>query len=486
MVEIKLVDDVPQIRVFDYLHTSCPSVKSDSNFLTHRFIYKYINRYYPHKFHFYLTYHASDENRVVLNELARKEGNVTPVPIKYHSTNAIFRNALDWESLSTNCPDVDILFCNTPEVNFEILSFFISKGNYAPLMSYSHWFPSLVTPPIYANYLKHQTEQLCIDAKYFYNYILAHKNYNNSKWGTKLIKKSFEILPDPGWNAKITSRIHPLYLTVDHEDVDKFKPANLEKSKIPIIVFNHRTQVYTGFTFFMEAMEKLIALRPELKFKIFLTGVGERELTSKFNIPDEYYLSKGVLNYPDYIRTLWQCDIQLGTHTGDNQWSMSFLDGMFANLVPFYRKDIYFDEMVSGLTDMDEYSFKDEDDFIQKLVFMLSNIEYFRAKNKRIYDHFREHWTWDTLIHPWVAAFKDTYQQTRITETPKFSGVMDLEFPLRWQELKKFINISDQRNNNTYRNTFKAQFPVKEDMTNTEIVFYKKDQPIMKTTGFFK
>ena len=34
---------LPQIRVFQYLHIASSKLQNDSNFLLHRFIFKYIN-----------------------------------------------------------------------------------------------------------------------------------------------------------------------------------------------------------------------------------------------------------------------------------------------------------------------------------------------------------------------------------------------------------------------------------------------------------
>lgn len=479
------VENVPQIRIFDYLHVSARRLMSDSNFFVHRNVFKYINKYYPGRFFFYTTYDASVENDKTMQNLAKQHGNIQPVPIRVYSTNGFFRNALDWENLSKYAPDIDIIWNNTPEIQFELLSFYISKGNYVPSITYSHWFPGLIDPPIFANYQKHQDEAMCIRAKYFYNYFLAHRDYNNSRWGTALIRDGFKNLPDPGWNAKITDRIRPLYLSVDHEEIDQFKPEKMEKFDVPVIVFNHRHNVYTGFTFFMKAVKKIIDIRPQLKFKILLTSVGENDRSEKHEIPEEYFLNKETLPYPKYCEYLWKSHIQIGAHTGDNQWSMSFLDGMFANLVPLYRRGHFFDEMFEGMDMGRAYSFASDEEFIERLIFMLENYKYFEEKNHNIYNHFRENWTWDTLIHDWVRAFVDCYDQQHVVSSDKLLKLDLDDFPMDWNKVKGIIAVSDQRNTCTYRKAIKETMPVREDMTNPKIVFYRNDQPIKKTVGYF-
>lgn len=478
-----------QIRILDYLHQSNHTLKSDSNFFVHKSVFKYLQKHYPDQFYFYTTYDSTEENDAVMKKIAKEFGNINPVPIKYFSTNAFFRNALDWDSFCKNTYDYDLIWNNTPEIGFELLSYSIAKGTYCPMINYSHWLPSLVNKPIRANYLKGQREQLVMEAKYFYNYILAHKNYNNSAWGTKLLKKEFENISGAPWHEEVIESIKPLYLSVDHEEIDMFKPKELKKFEVPVLVFNHRANVYTGYTEFFRAVEKIIKLRPNLKFKIYLTCVGEVDRSSKFDIADEYFLYKESLPFPKYIETLWRSHIQIGAHTGDNQWSMSFLDGMFSGLIPIYKKGHFFDEMFAGLSDINEYGFNDyEDDLVGKLIYMIENIDYFQKKNQVIFDHFRNHWTWDNLIPAWADAFIDAYNQTRrYKDSNKMSSlnIEEIIFPKTWSEMKKILNISDQRPCNQYRAILKENFGLKEDMKNKEVVLYKKDQPITRQGGFF-
>lgn len=858
----------PQIRIFNYLHQSNRTLKSDSNYFVQKNVLKYINRYYPNKFYFYMTYDSTTENNKVMQELKKQYPNMNPVPIKYYTTNAFFRNALDWESLNKEAPDFDIIFNNTPEIGFELLSYAISRGTYCPLISYSHWLPSLVNKPIKANYLSVQDEQFCMEAKYLYNYILAYKNYNNSRWGTKLLKDEFNNLPDSKWRQKVFEKIEPLYLTIDHEEIDMFKPEKIEKFDVPVIVFNHRHNVYTGFTIFMKAIERVISLRPDLKFKIFMTCVGENDRTPKFNVPDKYFLVKESLPYPKYVETLWRSHIQIGTHNGDNQWcydnitetltdsgwklfkdlkysdkiaqiedlskkmffdypknifeydydgemfelnnstkqdmcitpnhklfckeknnfnvmyglkridklyekskyrkkffiemmriprlwkgkeqkyhivkkrnksflystkhkgkiekvykktedikipmkdwcfflglylsegsktsgritisqnkyvtsritnkkiinpqykiiktflkklpftikehkyetgfsiynkqlvqdehllkekcltkyiprdimelsseylkklydglmigdghigkehsvyhttskrladdfqellikigyagviysvnpkedktmpdgriikkenmktqysikiskkylnntfgfkphrnipyftkkkykgkvyccesntglllvrrngkhsicgnSMSFQDGMFANLIPLYMRGHFFDEMFEGLTDINEYAFTNDEDFVSKLIYMLENLQHFIDKNEKIYNHFKENWTWDKLIHPWAKAFTKAYEQIRTFKTSE--KVLDYDInklPKDWKSIRREMDVGEQRPVTSYRKAFREVRDVKEDMTDKNIIFYRRDQEIKKTTGYF-
>jgi glycosyltransferase involved in cell wall biosynthesis len=479
-----------QIRILDYLHIASKNLKNDSNYLFHKFLFKYLKRHHPDKFHFYLTYPNKEENHIIMEKLKREYNFITPVPIKYYSTNAFFRNALDWESLQKNAPDYDIIFNNTPEVGFELLSYSISKGIYCNMINYAHWYPEMVNGPVFSNYLTNQNEKYCIELKYLYNFAIAYKNFNNSKYGVSRIIKGFEELPPSKWQDDVRNKTKCLYMTIDNEEIEQYKPDVLENPDIPVLVFNHRHLAYTGFSDFMNGVEKIIKIRPQMKFKIFISSGGNNDLRNKFDIPDEYYYKKDNNSFKDYINILWNCQgIQIGSHIGQNQWSLAFLDGMFCNLIPFYRKGIFFDELFEGLPDLKNYSYTTEDEFVEKLIYMIENIDFFRKNNKNIYDHFKKNWTWENFIDEWADVFLDTYEQVRTYKNSEKIKTLDIDsinFPCPWNKMKGILNISDQRPTNQYRKTLKDTYELKEDMDNTEIVLYRKDQTIRKTAGFFK
>lgn len=484
----------PQIRMLDYMHVSSKHLLSDSNFYLHRDIFKYINRHYPGQFYFHTTYETNPENDKIMKRLAGKCKNVQPIPMEYFSTNAFFRNSLDWKSISKKLADVDIVWCNTPEINFELSTFLAGKGLYVPLMCYQHW-PSNLVRALFANFANYQSERFCLYVKQFYNFFLAHRNYCSSKHGVKLLNDTFSQLPGKSFTEEMKAKVKPLYLTIDHEEIDRLKPSDeeiqdyrksLNAENVPIIIFNSRHNTYTGFTFFMEAIQKIIQMRPALKFKIFLSCVGEHDRSYKFKIPDEYYVKKETLSYPEYVKMLWTADVQIGAHTGVNQWSLSFIDGMFTDNIPLYNKGHFFDEMFQGIeSHVNNYGYLTEEEFIEKFVFMLENLKNFKNKNEIIYNHFRQNWTWDTLIHRWADSFIDTYNSAKPVITEKFEKLNLQKLPESWIKIKNIIDVSDQRPISAYRQVLKNNYPVKEDMQNEKSIFYREDQPIKKTRGFF-
>lgn len=479
---------LPQIRVLQYLHIASSKLQNDSNFLTHRFMFKYFKRYYPDNFHFYLTYPESEDNKNVMNKFLGDYKNITFVPIKYYSTNAFFRNALDWENLGKIAKDYDMVFNNTPEIAYELLSYSISKGIYCGILNYAHWYPEMINGPIFANYLKFQPEKYCLEVKYFVNFLLSNNNYIDSDFGRKAIINGTSKTLGEQNAKKVENSLKTLYLTIDHEEIDEVKDEKIEVPDCPVLIFNHRHQVYTGFTEFMIGIKEIIKLRPSLKFKIFISDGGNMDLRDKFGIPEEYLLNVPNNSYKDYVRILWNIKgIQMGTHIGQNQWSLAFIDGMFTNNIPFYRKNIFFDEMFKNMDEEFLYPFqyKGEKDFVGNLIFMIENFDKYYEKRNIFFDHFRKYWTWDTLIHNWAKAIFKVYDETRTYKNSDKIDTVEFQTPITWDKCKGVLNISDQRPTNQYRKTLKEKYNLKEDMNNPEIVLYKQDEKIRKTEGFF-
>lgn len=474
---------LPQIRVLNYLHISTSNLSKDSNFLLHRFIFKYLFKHYPDNFHFYLTYPAGEE--AIMRKFLGKYKHITFVPIKYYSTNAFFRNALDWNSLSNISKDYDMIWNNTPEIAFELLSFSISKGIYCGIMNYAHWYPEIINGPIFANYLSHQPEKYCMEMKYYHNFLLSQDNYMNSMHGKKAIMKGFEKVIGEN-SEKLKDRLNPLYITVDHEELLELKNEKVEVPDCPVLIFNHRHQVYTGFTEFMQSIKEIIKIRPNLNFKIFISDSGNMDLRDKFQIPEGYILDLENKGFQDYVKILWNLKgIQIGSHTGINQWSMAFMDGMFTNNIPFYRKGIFFDEMFKGMENINPYNFKNEKEFTEKLIFLLENFDEYNKRVGEFYNHFLNNWTWDKLIHPWANALFKVYEQCRTYKNSEKINTIEFETPLKWSKAKEILNISDQRPTNQYRKTLKDKYNLKEDINNSEIILYRENEKIRKTEGFF-
>jgi hypothetical protein len=378
-----------------------------------------------------------------------------------------------------------MIYNNTVEIGFELLSYSISKGIYCGLMNYAHWYPEIINPPVFANYLKFQPEKYCMEMKYYHNFLLSSNNYMNSKHGKKSILKGFEKIlgPQP---SLVKNTLQPLNISVDHEELNEMKDIKIDVPDCPVLIFNHRHQVYTGFTEFMLGVKEIIRIRPTLKFKIFISDGGNMDLRDKFQIPEEYLLEIPNNCFKDYVKILWNLKgIQMGTHTGINQWSMAFMDGIFTKNIPFYRTGIFFDEMFEEVENINAFQYKNERDFTEKLIFLLENFDTYNKQVDKFYDHFIKNWTWDTIIHNWAEAFEKVYEETRVYKNSDKVNNVKLETPIKWNKCKNVLNISDQRPTNQYRKTLKDKYNLKEDMNNTKIVLYKQKDKIRKTDGFF-
>lgn len=458
-----------QIRVFDYLHFSSVSgLQGDSNLWFHKQLYDYLFKFYPDTYHFYLTYPISTENKEFMEKLFNYP-NVTLLPIKYETTSGLSRGWFDLEGIKANrklFDIIDVLFCNTIETTVNLLSYIQSLGFYSSVFSYTHWTPGMVSEPADAYYKKKSYGGYPTELKYILNYMSAHLNGCNSTYGRNIILNDLkDCITSPKIQNYLEKTLKPIYLTTDkNEFMNREHPE--KPFREPIIIFNSRKSEYTGYPFFMKAIKRFIKLHPKLKFKIVMTSPSGKQQTLSYPLPNEYIAHDGELNREDYIKYLLWSDICIGAHDGQNQWSLSFLDGMMTNNIPLYRKNVFFDEMFSSTI----YSFYNEDSFISKLHDILTNLDDYKQENKKIHEHFLKNWSWENLIHEWHNSFKYCYDQIESMTTSKKLDQNLFNDPITFKKIMKILNIGNQRGLTHYKKLLMKKYNLKDDITSNRII----------------
>jgi glycosyltransferase involved in cell wall biosynthesis len=466
------------MRIFDYLHYSSSSgLLTDSNFWFHYHLYKHLFKKYPDQYHFYLTIPKTPEDVSIARKYFNFD-NVTLIPIDYSWSSATSRFWFDQKGLQEQQDkyDVfDILFCNTVEVMPGLLSFFLTKGYYTLPMNYCHWTPGLVSDPLKASY-DGEKAALAPEAKFFISIYLSSFTGCNSFWGKKIIMDDISIFLNDETKQEIDKKLSPLYLTVDkNEFLSKQHYEEQREDKTPVIVFNNRKSEYTGATEFVKAIQKFIKLYPNVKFKILFTQVGGKEMTRKENreIPEKYILSDKELPREEYIKKLWQSDIIVGMHTGENQFSLSFLDGMVCNKIPLFRRNIFYDELFKDLPNFNYelYSFRNEDEFVAKLYDILTNIDYYKQMNDKIQKFFIENWCWEKLIDDWHKTFKLIADKLSPYDSNLFDNITPSFFnqPRSWNDVKKIAGIGNQRSQIKYLKAVIAKFNLYDNLKSSKI-----------------
>ena len=477
-----------QIRTFDYLHLSSNSgLQSDSNFWFHYNMYKHLFQKYPDKYHFLLTV-PNDKESVLIARKYFDFPNVTLIPIKYLTTSALSRYWFDMESLQNQSNEIgvfDVLFCNTPDVMPGLQSFFQSRGYYSIPMNYFHWIPQTVSEPIKASY-RDQLAGWSTEAKSFVSMLISSYNGCNSEYGKKLILDGMKFMSNEDTMKEISSKTYSLPLVPDKNEILQYqKYEGTKEISEPIILFNYRKSEYTGFSKFMKAIQIFVKNYPTIKFKIAFTSVGGKQMTAQYELPSEYVLFEKELSREEYMKILWQSDIQLGTHIGSSQWSLSFMEGMFAGSVPLFQRNVFFDELFKDLPNFNYhlYSYEDEKDFSQKLLDILTNLQFYKDESKKIQEFFLKEWSWENLVHKWDEAFNYCYSKIYESNSDivrqKLNDKM-FNTPIPFTKVQDILVLGNQRSTPVYLKTIKNKFSLFDDMTSSKPIL-SKEKPSQKS-----
>jgi hypothetical protein len=183
---------------------------------------------------------------------------------------------------------------------------------------------------------------------------------------------------------KLDAIIKPHYLGVDRVES---KGKTIEKS----VIFNHRANGYTGWNWFVDAMDRLWEKRQD--FTVYTTYAKiDRPWNKQINEPTR----------EGYIEFLKRMKFGVSCFEGYSAWSISTTDGLSVNVPYLLPNKLCYPEMVP--TDY-PYLYTGRDEFIEKFEEMLDNeLTYDTTKiaNKMLWGNRISEWFggWNNVSKP--------------------------------------------------------------------------------------
>ena len=436
------------IRVFNYINISnSKNIWADSGYHVQRNVINYILRKRD-DFFFYVTVPHDQID-------AAKRGFEYPdrvllIPIKYSTAGALNKLFLDLAGLRTKFKwrryFVNIIWSNEAYLTPYILQLF--KGTFpfadASVATYVHWveIPELnrLGSPEKGNWLL----WLLATTAYWSDVV-----FFNSKYGVNLVLPYFQKFLREDIFGEIESKLRPLYLGINVEELDKYKHG--ERSDVPLIVFNQRMMQYTGATKVVRVAKRLAD--HGYKFKLVFTNPSHHSVQEAYGEAAKKY-SKYIqllhgLPYPDYIRLLWKADAVVAWHTGFNnsgedkpvnQWSIALLEAIACNTYPVVHNNGFFTEMLPREVLLSPK----EDSLYAALVRIIEDPDYYRRKAHSIAQYVREKYDWRVRINDWISAYEYLYNLSQSRASiPTVETVIKIK---RLIEKKKRITWNDIAN----------------------------------------
>lgn len=268
--------------------------------------------------------------------------NTTQIPINLPSYPNAMRCHFNYNEIKANLrwkeTDFDVVYSHLPEHTLNITNLLENDTNITPkYVGYCHWYE--------------------VDENTNYSKRMLMDNYNgmlemeecgvNSIWLKELVLEKAKEWYNKETISKLDKIIQPHYLGID-------KINNVEvPTKKKTIIFNHRDNYYTGWTWFIDRMDELYKQRQDFTVYTTLADL-DRPYAKRVKISDRD-------EYLDFIRSM---QVGVGTFQKYSAWSISTTDSLSMGVPYILPNKLCYPEMVGG-----DYPllYDGKDEFLQKI-----------------------------------------------------------------------------------------------------------------------
>ena len=203
-----------------------------------------------------------------------------PNAMRTHFDYMNFMKALDWKN-----NEYDIVYSHLPEHTNLLTNAIYNNTNMRPkFIGYCHWFEVKENTSYSKNLFIENISGI----------LEMHECGVNSEWLKKLVIKNCKELFSDKVIQKLEKIIQPHYLGIDEISTGhKYKPKT--------ILFNHRDNEYTGWSWFIKRMDELWEKRQD--FKVYTTLADFPKITKKDKSGKEMKDGNG--------NKIWEIDLML-------------------------------------------------------------------------------------------------------------------------------------------------------------------------------
>ena len=268
--------------------------------------------------------------------------NTTQIPINLPSYPNAMRCHFNYNEIKSNIrwkyTDYDVVYSHLPEHTLQLKHLLVNDTNIDPkFVGYCHWYE--------------------VDENTNYSERMLLHNFNgmlrmeecgvNSVWLKELVLKEAKKVFNHQYVNQLDSIIKPHYLGIDK--INEVKVPTKKKT----IIFNHRDNYYTGWSWFIERMDELWNRRQDFKVYTTLADL-DKPYAKRMKISDRD-------EYLDFISSM---HIGVGTFQKYSAWSISTTDSLSMGVPYVLPNKLCYPEMVGS-----DYPllYDNKDDFLNKI-----------------------------------------------------------------------------------------------------------------------
>ena len=237
-----------------------------------------------------------------------------PNAMRTHFNHKQLMKTIDWKK-----NDYDIVYSHLPEHTLQLSNMFVNETNINPMfIGYCHWFEVPENTAYSKKMLMHNIAGI----------LEMEECGVNTEWLKDLVlEKAREV-----YHSRVVSDldqiIQPHYLGVD--DI-----STGHKHKHGTILFNHRDNEYTGYTWFVKQMDELWEKRQDFKVYTTLTDL-DRPYAERVKLSSR----------DDYLNFVRSMHMGVGCFKKYSAWSISTTDGLSQGVPYILPTGMCYPEMV--------------------------------------------------------------------------------------------------------------------------------------------
>ena len=237
-----------------------------------------------------------------------------PNAMRTHFNHKQLMKTIDWKK-----NDYDIVYSHLPEHTLQLSNMFVNETNINPMfIGYCHWFEVPENTAYSKKMLMHNIAGI----------LEMEECGVNTEWLKDLVlEKAREV-----YHSRVVSEldhiIQPHYLGVD--DI-----STGHKHKHGTILFNHRDNEYTGYTWFVKQMDELWEKRQDFKVYTTLTDL-DRPYAERVKLSSR----------DDYLNFVRSMHMGVGCFKKYSAWSIPTTDGLRQGVPYILPNGMCYPEMV--------------------------------------------------------------------------------------------------------------------------------------------
>jgi len=321
-----------------------------------------------------------------------------PNKMRTHFDVTEILKVIDWRN-----NDYDVLYSHLPEQTLALSNMFMNSTNISPkMLGYCHWFEvkenSNYTPTMLAQNLLGilEMDECGVNSEWLKDFV---------------IKKSKELFSDKQVK-QLEEIIKPHYLGIDDVSPDhEYEPKT--------ILFNHRDNDYTGYSWFVEQMDELYKERQDFKVFTTLTNL-DRPYAERVKLHDR----------KEYLNFVRKMHMGVGCFKTYSAWSISTTDGLSQGVPYVLPNKLCYPEMVGK----DYPLLYNEKDFLSTIKNMLDNPNVREEANSYLAPKLPD-FKWSGRVLRWFDDWKQIEDLRVIKDTEAYQRI--LEFINRRKSVSK-------------------------------------------------